>query len=45
MAVSTVPVRGHARKEVAEAVLWLASDAASGVNGGIIDVNGGNVMP
>jgi NAD(P)-dependent dehydrogenase (short-subunit alcohol dehydrogenase family) len=45
MADSVVPGRGLAPEEVAEAVLWLASDAASGVNGGIIHVSGGNYMP
>jgi NAD(P)-dependent dehydrogenase (short-subunit alcohol dehydrogenase family) len=38
----SVPMqRGGAAKEVAEAILWLASDAASYVTGATIDVTGG----
>lgn len=39
---SSIPLgRGGAPEEVAEAVLWLLSDAASYVTGSIIDVTGG----
>jgi 3-oxoacyl-[acyl-carrier protein] reductase len=32
-------------REVASAIVYLCSDAASGVNGAILHVNGGNWMP
>jgi len=38
----TVPIgRAGSPEEVAETVLWLASDAASYVHGAVIDVSGG----
>jgi len=38
----TVPIgRAGSAEEVAETVLWLASDAASYVHGAVIDVSGG----
>lgn len=38
----TIPMgRGGTAEEVAEAVLWLASDAASYVTGALLDINGG----
>ncbi len=36
--------RAAAPREVAEAIAWLASDAASYVNGAPLDVNGAWVM-
>jgi len=40
-----VPGRYMAPDESANAIVWLCSDAASGVNGAIVNVNGGNYMP
>ena len=45
VADSLVPGRWMTPEESAAAILWLCSDAASGVNGAIINVNGGNHMP
>jgi NAD(P)-dependent dehydrogenase (short-subunit alcohol dehydrogenase family) len=45
MADSLVPGRFMTPDEPANAIVWLCSDAASGVNGAIINVNGGNHMP
>ena len=40
MAESLVPGRFMTPEESANAIVWLCSDAASGVNGAIINVNG-----
>jgi NAD(P)-dependent dehydrogenase (short-subunit alcohol dehydrogenase family) len=40
-----VPGRLMDPEEPANAIIWLCSDEASGVNGAIINVNGGNHMP
>jgi NAD(P)-dependent dehydrogenase (short-subunit alcohol dehydrogenase family) len=40
-----VPGRWLAPVEVASAIVYLCSDAASGINGAILHVNGGNWMP
>ncbi len=45
MADSLVPGRFMTPEEPANAIVWLCSTAASGVNGAIINVNGGNHMP
>jgi NAD(P)-dependent dehydrogenase (short-subunit alcohol dehydrogenase family) len=45
MAETLVPGRWMTAEEQANAVLWLCSDAASGCNGAIINVNGGIYMP
>jgi NAD(P)-dependent dehydrogenase (short-subunit alcohol dehydrogenase family) len=45
LAATLVPGRFMTTEEQANAILWLCSDAASGVNGAIINVNGGNHMP
>jgi NAD(P)-dependent dehydrogenase (short-subunit alcohol dehydrogenase family) len=45
MVESLVPGRLMDPEESAQAILWLCSAAASGVNGAIINVNGGNHMP
>jgi NAD(P)-dependent dehydrogenase (short-subunit alcohol dehydrogenase family) len=45
MAETLVPGRFMTPEESAVAILWLCSDEASGVNGAIINVNGGNYMP
>jgi NAD(P)-dependent dehydrogenase (short-subunit alcohol dehydrogenase family) len=45
IAESLVPGRFMDPEESANAIIWLCSDEASGVNGTIINVNGGNYMP
>jgi NAD(P)-dependent dehydrogenase (short-subunit alcohol dehydrogenase family) len=40
-----VPGRYMAPDESANAIVWLCSDDATGVNGAIVHVNGGNYMP
>jgi len=40
-----VPGRYMAPDESANAIVWLCSDEATGVNGAIVNVNGGNYMP
>ena len=45
MATSLVPGRWMEPEEVAEAIVFLASNAASGMTGAIINVNGGDYMP
>jgi NAD(P)-dependent dehydrogenase (short-subunit alcohol dehydrogenase family) len=45
MAAALVPGRWMTPEEPANAILWLCSDEASGVNGAIVNVNGGNHMP
>lgn len=45
MADTLVPGRFMTPDEPANAIVWLCSRAASGVNGAIINVNGGNHMP
>ncbi len=40
-----VPGRVMTPEEPANAIIWLCSDEASGINGAIINVNGGNHMP
>ncbi len=45
MAAALIPGRFMTPEEPANAILWLCSDEASGVNGAIINVNGGNHMP
>jgi NAD(P)-dependent dehydrogenase (short-subunit alcohol dehydrogenase family) len=45
MAESLVPGRFLTPDEPANAIVWLCSDAASGINGAIVNVNGGNYMP
>jgi NAD(P)-dependent dehydrogenase (short-subunit alcohol dehydrogenase family) len=44
-AATLVPGRLMTPEEPANAIMWLCSDEASGVNGAIINVNGGNHMP
>ena len=44
-AAELVPGRYMAPDESAHAIVWLCSDEASGVNGAIVNVNGGNYMP
>lgn len=44
-ATTLVPGRLMTPEEPANAIIWLCSDEASGVNGAIINVNGGNHMP
>ena len=45
MAKSLVPGRWMEPEEVAEAIVFLASSAASGMTGAVINVNGGDYMP
>ncbi len=45
MGATLVPGRIMNPEEPANAIIWLCSDVASGVNGAIINVNGGNHMP
>lgn len=45
VAATLVPGRWMTAEEQANAIVWLCSDAASGVNGAIVNVNGGNYMP
>jgi NAD(P)-dependent dehydrogenase (short-subunit alcohol dehydrogenase family) len=45
VADTLVPGRFMTPEEQANAIIWLCSDLASGVNGAIINVNGGNHMP
>jgi NAD(P)-dependent dehydrogenase (short-subunit alcohol dehydrogenase family) len=45
MAAELVPGRFMTPDESANAIVWLCSEQASGVNGAIINVNGGNYMP
>jgi NAD(P)-dependent dehydrogenase (short-subunit alcohol dehydrogenase family) len=45
IAESLVPGRFLTPDEPANAIVWLCSDAASGINGAIVNVNGGNYMP
>ena len=42
LAIATAVARAVTPEEIANTILWLCSDAASGVNGGIIHVNMGN---
>ncbi len=44
VADTLVPGRFMTPEEQASAIVWLCSDLASGVNGAIINVNGGNYM-
>ena len=44
LAVATSEARAVTPEEVASAIVWLCSDRASGVNGGIIHVSMGNYM-
>jgi NAD(P)-dependent dehydrogenase (short-subunit alcohol dehydrogenase family) len=45
IAETLVPGRWLTPEEQANAIMWLCSDAASGVNGAILNVSGGIVMP
>jgi NAD(P)-dependent dehydrogenase (short-subunit alcohol dehydrogenase family) len=45
MAETLVPGRLMTPEEPANAIVWLCSDAASGINGAIVHVNGGHHMP
>jgi NAD(P)-dependent dehydrogenase (short-subunit alcohol dehydrogenase family) len=45
MGAALVPGRWLSPEEPAQAILWLCSEEASGVNGAILNVNGGNHMP
>lgn len=45
IAAELVPGRFMTPDESANAIVWLCSDEASGVNGAVVNVNGGNYMP
>jgi NAD(P)-dependent dehydrogenase (short-subunit alcohol dehydrogenase family) len=45
MTESLVPGRFMTPEESANVIVWLCSDDASGINGAIVNVNGGNYMP
>ena len=45
MTESLVPGRFMTPDESANVIVWLCSDGASGINGAIVNVNGGNYMP
>lgn len=45
LAAQLVPGRWMEPQEIASAIVFLCSDAASGINGAILNVNGGNYMP
>jgi NAD(P)-dependent dehydrogenase (short-subunit alcohol dehydrogenase family) len=45
IAATLVPGRFMTPEELANAIIWLCSDNASGINGAILNVNGGNHMP
>lgn len=45
MTEALVPGRFLTPDESANAIVWLCTDAASGINGAIVNVNGGNYMP
>lgn len=45
IAETLVPGRWMEPEEIAAAIVFLCSDAASGINGAILNVNGGNYMP
>ena len=45
MAQDLVPKRWLEPEEIAQGIVFLSSDAASGINGAILNINGGNFMP
>ena len=45
MAQELVSKRWLEPEEIAQGVVFLSSDAASGINGAILNINGGNFMP
>jgi NAD(P)-dependent dehydrogenase (short-subunit alcohol dehydrogenase family) len=45
MADAMAPGRWRTPEEIADAVVFLCSDAARGVHGAILNVNGGSYMP